>query len=176
MKSSCAALFLSIVLIAGLETSATADEHPWQLGVSIGTTTNTPDFDLYGITGHRALPWVWPITSGWQFTSTVNWTLATLRSGGESGALVGAGPGVRIEHPDKPWSLDLGFDVAYISEDHYPSKDLGGNLQFVSHISLHYRFDPRWRIGYRYQHLSNADLEEPNPGLDHHILEIVATF
>jgi lipid A 3-O-deacylase len=46
------------------------------------------------------------------------------------------------------------------------SKDLGGTFQFMSGIGLSWEFADRSRLGFRYQHISNANLHDKNPGAD----------
>lgn len=46
------------------------------------------------------------------------------------------------------------------------SKNLGGPFEFISGIGLSYEFANRSRLGLRYQHISNADLYDTNPGAD----------
>jgi hypothetical protein len=44
------------------------------------------------------------------------------------------------------------------------SQDLGGTLEFISGATLAYQFDNLARLGVRYEHISNADLHDENPG------------
>jgi lipid A 3-O-deacylase len=46
------------------------------------------------------------------------------------------------------------------------SKDLGGAFQFMSGLGLSYEFADLSRLGVRYQHISNANLHDKNPGAD----------
>ena len=46
------------------------------------------------------------------------------------------------------------------------SKDLGGTFEFISGLDLSYRFADRSRLGVRYEHISNANLHDTNPGAD----------
>lgn len=46
------------------------------------------------------------------------------------------------------------------------SKDLGGTFQFMSGLGLSWEFSDRSRLGARYQHISNANLHDTNPGAD----------
>lgn len=46
------------------------------------------------------------------------------------------------------------------------SKDLGGTFQFMSGLGLSWEFADHSRLGFRYQHISNANLHDKNPGAD----------
>lgn len=46
------------------------------------------------------------------------------------------------------------------------SRDLGGVFQFIENLTLAYQFENGLRAGVRYQHISNADLHDKNPGND----------
>ncbi len=50
-------------------------------------------------------------------------------------------------------------------------KDLGHSVEFRSGIELAYRFDNRSRLGVAFHHISNASLDDNNPGTE--ILAIV---
>jgi lipid A 3-O-deacylase len=44
--------------------------------------------------------------------------------------------------------------------------DLGSVIQFRSAIELSYEFNNKARLGIRYEHISNAGIEHPNPGTE----------
>jgi lipid A 3-O-deacylase len=46
-------------------------------------------------------------------------------------------------------------------------------VHFTSHLAVNYRFRRGPQIGYQFQHKSNAGLEDPNPGLDMHMLTVM---
>lgn len=48
--------------------------------------------------------------------------------------------------------------------DRGDGKELGGSVQFRSGLELGYRFTEAHRLGAVFYHLSNAGLEDPNPG------------
>ncbi len=57
-------------------------------------------------------------------------------------------------------------------------RELGTNYQFGSHIGAGVRFGDKrqYDIGYRYQHLSNAGIKEPNQGINFHQLRLQYHF
>jgi hypothetical protein len=56
------------------------------------------------------------------------------------------------------------------------SKDLGYVLEFRSAISAAYRFDDRSRLGLEFYHLSNAGLDDRNPGTEVLLLKYSLPF
>jgi hypothetical protein len=51
-------------------------------------------------------------------------------------------------------------------------------FQFGSHIGLGYRFGAKrsYEIGYRFQHISNAGIKKPNPGINFHQVRVQYHF
>lgn len=71
--------------------------------------------------------------------------------------------------------LELGAGAHLLSETSvHPQRRFGGSFQFGSHAGVGARFGPhnRFDLSYRYQHLSNASIEDPNDGIDFHILRL----
>ncbi|HEX6958835.1 MAG TPA: acyloxyacyl hydrolase [Ferrovibrio sp.] len=50
------------------------------------------------------------------------------------------------------------------------AKDLGNTIEFKSQLELSYRFDDRSRLGIAFNHMSNANLGEHNPGVENLML------
>jgi hypothetical protein len=46
------------------------------------------------------------------------------------------------------------------------SKDLGGTFEFFSGLGLSYQITDRSSLGFRYEHISNGNLHDYNPGAD----------
>jgi len=56
------------------------------------------------------------------------------------------------------------------------SKDLGSTIEFRSGIEFAYRFDDRSRLGLAFQHISNASIDEKNPGTESLVLTYSIPF
>jgi lipid A 3-O-deacylase len=75
--------------------------------------------------------------------------------------------------------LEAAIGFHYLSNSSLGSKRrLGSRFQFGDHIGLGLRFGPRhaYDIGYRYQHLSNAGIKEPNQGINFHQIRLQYHF
>jgi hypothetical protein len=80
----------------------------------------------------------------------------------DGGALAFAG--VYLDAAIGPWVLSPQTGISFYEKG--KSKELGGAFEFMSGLSLSYEFAGRSRLGLRYQHASNADLHNKNPGAD----------
>ena len=60
--------------------------------------------------------------------------------------------------------LTPSISVGYYEEG--SSKDLGHPIEFRSAVELAYRFENRSRIGIQFYHMSNAHLDDNNPGTE----------
>ena len=59
-----------------------------------------------------------------------------------------------------------------------PERRFGGSFQFGDHLGVGLRFGDKGRydVGYRYQHLSNGGLKDPNQGINFHQLRLQYNF
>jgi hypothetical protein len=67
--------------------------------------------------------------------------------------------------------VEAAIGLHYLSKSSVGSeRRFGTRFQFGDHIGLGLRFGPRhaFDIGYRYQHLSNAGIKQPNQGINFH--------
>ena len=80
--------------------------------------------------------------------------------------------------------LDLFFGRRFVltpsfaigAYDRGSGKDLGHSVEFRSQIELAYRFDDRSRLALSLNHLSNASLDEVNPGTESLMLTYAFPF
>ena len=54
--------------------------------------------------------------------------------------------------------------------------DLGSELQFITSIGFDWELSPRWILGYRWQHISNAGVRDRNPGLNLNTISVGFRF
>lgn len=57
-------------------------------------------------------------------------------------------------------------------------RKFGSSFQFGDHVGVGLRFGPRraFDLSYRYQHLSNAGIKEPNQGINFHLMRLQYHF
>jgi len=59
-----------------------------------------------------------------------------------------------------------------------PQRQFGSSFQFGDHVGGGIRFGDKgqYDVGYKYQHLSNAGIKQPNQGINYHILRLQYRF
>jgi len=72
--------------------------------------------------------------------------------------------------------LEGGSSPTLLSRYRFEGMDFGERFQFTSHIGLIWYLTDRVSLGYRFQHMSNAGLASPNPGLNLEMLELSYHF
>jgi opacity protein-like surface antigen len=75
--------------------------------------------------------------------------------------------------------LEAGVGAHVLSKSSVSTERRFGTLfQFGSHLGLGLRFGLKqaYDIGYRYQHLSNASIKQPNQGINFHLLRLQYHF
>jgi hypothetical protein len=94
-----------------------------------------------------------------------------LERGSNASAFVSAGPSYRW-HMNKSdqskWFVDFGVHPTFISQSRFEGKNLGGEVFFTSHLGLGVYLGRQRKSSLllRYQHISNAGLNDRNPGVD----------
>jgi len=142
----------------------------------ISDNHNDEDFEQYDGFAAWNLPWSWDLPSAGSLTAYIEANAGLLEGGGES-ALVGSiGPGIYFTGLQDKISIYLGVNPTVISKHKLGDEDLGGPLQFTSHIGIDFNFVRHFTIGYRFQHMSNLVFYDSNPGLNLHMIEIGYQF
>jgi hypothetical protein len=137
---------------------------------------NEEYFRKYEVFFEWYLPWAWRPESGWIIASRLDFTGAALYAAGTTGFLGSIGPGLAVRKKGWIVGMDLGISPAFLSEDWYGKEDLSGHIQFLTHGGISLFPIRNLSVGYEFQHVSNADIEQPNPGLNMHNIEISYRF
>ena len=122
------------------------------------------------------LPWQWKPGADWRLQSRLDASAGWLGRGRSDAALITLGPTLVLRDKWLPLSLEAGASLTGLSRYEFGSKDLGSLFQFTSHIGLNWDFAEHLRVGYRFQHMSNAGIREPNPGLNLHVFAVSYLF
>jgi hypothetical protein len=99
---------------------------------------------------------------------------------GDKGLVEGGVTPVFRFAPNRPPSsslvpfLEAGLGAHLLSNVHFGGLNLSTSLQFGSHIGAGVFIGKNRKISlvYRYQHLSNASVKQPNPGIEFHLLQL----
>ncbi len=157
-------------LLAGLAAPASAESLIGSLGLRAGVSDGGEDFTLYEVFARAELPWNWTPGERWRLNTYLETSLGLLDAHGDSGVVVSLGPVAVFTQANRRWEIELGIKPTFLGEDRYGDFDMGGQFHFISHVGVNYRFRQGFTLGYRFQHISNANIEDPNPGLDIHTI------
>ena len=142
----------------------------------INDKRNEERFTKYEFFLNYTLPWVWRSKSGWILATKIDLTTAVLHAAGTTGFLGSLGPALTVTKQGGRLAVELGISPAYLGEDIYGQEDLSGHIQFLTHGGVTLRMIRSLSIGYEFQHISNADIQQPNPGLNMHNIQISYSF
>jgi hypothetical protein len=170
--------WLMISLFAGVVGSHGAELHGVSTGVRAGTSLNrrSESFRQVEATLDFDLPWRWQLGPDFKLQSRLDLSAGWLHGEGKDAAVGTAGPSAILSWRDFPVSLDLGSSPTLISRHRFERRDYGSHFQFTSHAGLNWDVARHFRVGYRYQHMSNAGLGHPNPGVNLHMLAVGYRF
>jgi len=115
----------------------------------------------------------WDVAAGY-------WHRGDVRAG-EHGEIVDLGitPVFRIQPNGLvgPY-LEAAIGFHLLSHSSIGDRRMSTAFQFGDHLGVGYRFGARgsYDLGYRYQHLSNASIKRPNPGINFHQIRLQYNF
>ena len=177
MRAVRVLLILALSLIAAAPSSA---ERTKQFSVGFRTSVSSRDkkhrFNQYDLFANRELPWNWQLQGGWDVTPRLEATAGVLKGAGETGFVFSLGPTLALSGPGDRIVLDIGVSPTVMNRHEFGTQNFGKDLQFTSHASIDVEVVPNLRVGYRFQHMSNASLSSINPGLDLHMLAVSYRF
>ena len=161
-----------------------AAESQWDsIGIRAGANlfdphkTSRGDFELYELFADYALPWRWGSSTGLEWRTRLDASAGVLKREGDKGFIGTLGPSLALRMLSGRIEIDIGEAPAYLSRHEYPERDLGGPVQFVSHIGLGVLLIEHLALGYRFEHISNAHIYPfHNPGLNLHLLDLRYRF
>jgi hypothetical protein len=114
--------------------------------------------------------------SGWFLQTKLNLSAGWLTGNGINAAVGTLAPAVAFGQRHFPLWLEGGVGPTLISQYQFGSQDFGEHLQFTSFVGVNYDLTPHWRLGYRYQHMSNAGFAKSNPGLNLNMFALSYVF
>jgi hypothetical protein len=148
------------------------------VGMRVGVSDyEKPDtFVLEEVFAQRTLPWRWQKSGPLEITTAVELSLGHLGADGTDAFVGGVGPVLCGNWTGLPLFVDVGIKATYISQSHFGLVNYGGKAQFVSHFEFGVELGHNWELAYRFQHMSNARVYKPNPGLNLHVLAVQYRF
>lgn len=171
ISSYTSALLLVCVLVGN------AMPKPDALGFRFGLNAES-DLDLTVSELYLTLgpPWAWDLGDTAKVLLLFETAAGVVNGEGSTAFVLSVTPVVRLAFEDVPFDLVVSSGPAYYSDDTFGTLDIGGQFQFISRFGVDWRIDKNWRVGYRYEHTSNAGIDNPNPGLNFHVLGVACMF
>lgn len=143
-------------------------------GARFGFSNNTSDRRY--LQSEAFTDWVFPwrlgLGEGWATTVELDASAGWLNGRGNEAFIGTLGPRLKVRQGESRFNFALGVSPTYVTETEFGDKDFGVPLQFTSHLGLECRPVRHVQIGYRFQHMSNAGLDESNPGLNLHMFTL----
>jgi lipid A 3-O-deacylase len=148
------------------------------MGVRGGISANLSgrEFNKAEVFGELNLPWGPDLGKGWHLQSRLDISVGWLGDSGNNVAIGAVGPSLVLGRERVPLSLEVGGSPTLLSSHVFGGKDFGKEFQFTSHVGLNWDVATHWRLGYRFEHMSNAGLAARNPGLNLHMFGLSYRF
>jgi hypothetical protein len=122
------------------------------------------------------LPWNWDLGSLWRLQSRFDFSAGWLGESSANAAIFEAGLTLALNRQPSPLSFEVGLAPAGLTRTDFISKDFGSPFQFITHAGVNLDLFSRLRLSYRFQHMSNADINHHNPGLNLHMFGLSYVF
>ena len=157
--------------------SLQAGGFPESAGIRFGFPVNdAPDFRQVEAFADFNLPLQFELGTNWLVQTRFDVSAGWLEVDG-TGAFIGSlGPSAILSRRGFPVSLDMGFNPTLMGRRSFPGRDFGMPFEFTSHAGLDWDVGRHFRLGYRFQHMSNGGLSSPNPGVNMHMFTISYRF
>jgi len=172
-------MILVFVSISFVPHPLSGNEIVWRsigLRAGVNDNRNDEDFKQYESFATWSLPWTWHPSLNWTIGTYLEANAGMLRGGGESAFVGSIGPGLYFTGFKERIDISMGINPSIISKHKFGDENLGGTVQFTSHIGVNLNFTRHFTIGYRLQHMSNGILYDKNPGLNLHMIEMGYRF
>jgi hypothetical protein len=116
--------------------------------------------------GRWNLPWHWKIYSACYVRPDLDISAGSIWNQNGGGFVGTLGPVLELHLGKFPIEMELGSSPSVLSRNNFGQMNFGDRFQFTSHIGVQWEITRRITIGWRYQHMSNAGIAHPNPGLN----------
>ena len=170
-------LLASLVVIT--LSAARAQDLSWEsVGARVGASASSRAHNFHEAEPfvNLNLPWSWRLESRSRIQSRLDLSAGWLADPGANAAMVTLGPSLIWTQERFPVSFEMGVSPTYISTHTFETKNLGTEFQFTSHAGLNLELSAHFRLGYRFQHMSNAGLAKSNPGLNLNMFALSYVF
>lgn len=183
LKRMTIVFLLALVVGAGLLPDCFGADTGWEsVGMRGGTNstdsgnTSAGDFLHLALFANHYLPWAWQPAGFMTLHTRFDVSAGALERDRQYAFCGSAGPSLALGMFSDRFTLDGGVEAGGVTRHDFKARDLGGPFLFTLHGGASVVLGWNLALGYRFQHLSNADLYDKNPGLNLHCLEIKYLF
>ncbi len=159
------------LLAASLLTTKAQQFQLESVGMRFGFSANASGADFHEADAEAiwSTPLFWDLGKDWWLKLDMAVSSGWLGDPGHNAFVGSAGANLVLWRDELPVSLEGGVSPTFLSEASFGTKNFGSNAQFTTHAALNYDLSSRFRLYYRFQHMSNAGLSAHNPGLNLHM-------
>jgi hypothetical protein len=150
------------------------------VGTRFGFTTSkgSDDFRQAEVFTEVDLPWRWQLSTNWYLLPRLDFSAGWIGDGYKNGFIATAGPDFVLGRERFPLTLVVGSSPTLLSRDEFKAtdSDFGIPFQFTTYAGIECKVGRHLSFGCRAQHMSNAGLGTPNPGLNLLMLSLSYRF
>ena len=168
-------------LVSFVASRGLADDFGFQ-DLSVGTrgglsfNGNTDRFRQIEAFADLNLPWHWNFYSDWSLQPFADFSAGWLEGEHANAAIGSLGPALELRRGTFPLTLVGGSSPTLLSRHDFGNRDFGDDFQFTSYIGLNWDITRNISLGWRFQHMSNAGISKPNPGLNMQMISLSYRF
>ncbi len=168
-----------LLLVFAASTTFAAEALSWEtLGARFGFPVDdrTKGFEEAEAFANCNLPWLWKLGYQWAVQSRLDFSAGWLGAHGDDAFIGSLGPSLLLSYKPWPVSLEAGSSPTLMTVHNFGQTDLGGAFQFTTHIGVNWDVVAHVRVGYRFEHISNAGIYHDNPGINFHMFALSYLF
>ena len=116
------------------------------------------------------LPWRWDLGRECHLQTRLELTGGWMGGRGDNAGFGTLGPGFVLGWREFPLVIEAGVSPTLIGRDQFGHTDFGTIFQFTTHAGLTWRATSHLDVGWRFEHMSNANIGPSNPGVNFYSL------
>lgn len=164
--------FCLIFILINVSLSQTSSEYYVSLRAGLSVNDYGTDFKHYEGDFGYIYPSRFNLTKNVYIETGLNFTTGLMNRGSKNGITLSGGPRIYLNILRRKVVFLLSSMPTYVSRDFYRDFSIGGKFHFLSQAGIFITLHENYGLEYLFQHLSNAGLDKPNPGLNFHMIGI----
>lgn len=176
-------LWVSMVMWIGVfamipSLPAAAEDSIFDISARMGfdAYSDVEYFHLYEIDGRMGFSPYIEWGGGWSLKPALVSAVSVLHAAEEDGLMAGIGPRLELTFPWNRLTAYATGRPSVLSEHQYGNVDLGGWFTFATDVGIRIDLGEYLMIGYVWEHISNANIYNNNPGVNFNVIELSLKF